>query len=103
MCRVTNSGLPKATVFLEYLSGTLSPLIANSVTLPYYRFYRQNTLLPILAIANSVENQGSEEATFDRLRHWQDRKLAEFKFVAAAASRASSHLPNPLFRFSGAL
>lgn len=71
-------------MFLEHVWGISRPLIANSVTLPYYRFYRQNTLLPILAIARSVKDEDNREEILEHLRHWQDRKLAEFKFIAAA-------------------
>lgn len=60
------------------------PIIANSVTLPYYRFYRQNTLLPILALARRVRDGDDDHSISERLRHWQDRKLDEFKFVATA-------------------
>jgi hypothetical protein len=37
-----------------------------------------------LAIAKSVRNQDDDESISSRLRHWQERKLDEFKFVAAA-------------------
>lgn len=59
-------------------------ITANLITLPYYRFYRQNTLLPILALARRVGSKDNDQSISDRLRHWQDRKLDEFKFVAAA-------------------
>lgn len=62
----------------------LWPIIANSVTLPYYRFYRQNTLLPILALARRVGHGDNDYSISERLRHWQGRKLDEFKFVATA-------------------
>lgn len=76
--------LSKLAVLLKYLWKISRPSIANLVTLPYYRFYRQNTLLPILAIKRSVEARESDEVIFERLRNWQDRKLAEYKFIAAA-------------------
>lgn len=69
---------------LKHIWGILRSSIANSVTLPYYRFYRHNTLLPILAIKKSVEDGESPEAILERLRFWQDRKMAEYKLTAAA-------------------
>lgn len=79
-----NQSLIKVATFLESFGGFSRTLLASSVTLPYYRFYRQNTLLPILAIARSVRNQDDDESISGHLRHWQDRKLDEFKFIAAA-------------------
>ncbi|KAI2470336.1 hypothetical protein F4781DRAFT_441928 [Annulohypoxylon bovei var. microspora] len=60
------------------------------LTLSYYRFFRQNTLLPILAIANlaSTQNRNAELATM--LSRWQDRKLHELYFVQVAATLLSA-------------
>lgn len=64
--------------------GLAGQALANGITLPYYRFYRQNTLIPIQAIAKSVENGESTEMIVDRLNRWRDRKLHEFQFVQVA-------------------
>lgn len=67
-----------------HLVGTVTRIFSNGITLPYYRFYRQNTLLPILSIARSVKNMDGHEDVSAHLAHWRDRKLDEFRFVQAA-------------------
>jgi hypothetical protein len=84
MFLLPNHPLIKLATLLKSFWGFSRTLIASSVTLPYYRFYRQNTLLPILAIARSVRNQDNDESISSHLQHWQERKLNEFKFIAAA-------------------
>lgn len=56
----------------------------NLVTLPYYRFFRQNTLLPILAIANSARLRKNDIELAAMLSSWRDRKLHELYFVQVA-------------------
>jgi len=62
----------------------LAVAISGLVTFPYYRFYRQNTLFPILAIAEGVRRgeEGSDLAK--HLLHWKSRKLDELRFVQVA-------------------
>jgi len=62
----------------------LAVAISSLVTFPYYRFYRQNTLFPILAIAEGVR-RGEEGADLAKhLLHWKSRKLDELRFVQVA-------------------
>lgn len=67
---------------------TVSSKIARAataiLTLPYYRFYQQNTLLPILSIAKTVQDEESDEEISAELRRWRDRKLSEFQLVQVA-------------------
>jgi hypothetical protein len=65
---------------------TLALAASNAVTWPYYRFYRQNTLLPILAITRSVRDMDDPGRIAQKFRHWQDRKLNEFQFVQVSVS-----------------
>lgn len=51
------------------------------MTFPYYRFYRQNTLLPIVRLAESVRDRDSADSISQRLHQWQTRKLDEYRFV----------------------
>ncbi|KAL1872364.1 hypothetical protein Daus18300_004334 [Diaporthe australafricana] len=60
--------------------------ISNAITLPYYRFYRQNTLLPIIRLAKSVEDEDAADCVSQRLRQWQTRKLDEYRFVQLSGS-----------------
>lgn len=59
-------------------------ILANFITLPYYRFYRQNTLLPILAIARSLKEKDDPKHVSERLVHWRGRKLHELEFTQVA-------------------
>ncbi|KAK0636778.1 hypothetical protein B0T17DRAFT_485085 [Bombardia bombarda] len=61
-------------------------VLSSLITLPYYRFYRQNTLLPILAIMRSVRERESDDVLFQRTRYWRERKLREFQFVQVAGT-----------------
>lgn len=56
----------------------------NLLTLPYYRFFRQNTLLPIKALVKSYEHSGDSANTHRMFSAWQDRKLIELHFVQVA-------------------
>lgn len=60
------------------------------VTLPYYRFYRQNTLLPILRLARSVEDKDPADMIYQRLHQWQTRKMDEYRFVQLSVRLATS-------------
>lgn len=62
----------------------------NLVTLPYYRFFRQNTLLPILAIANSARLRKNDIELAAMLSSWRDRKLHELYFVQVAGTLLSA-------------
>lgn len=57
------------------------------MTLPYYRFYRQNTLLPIVRLAQSVRDRDSADSISKRLHQWQTRKLDEYRFVQLSVCR----------------
>ncbi|KAI0129347.1 hypothetical protein F4776DRAFT_167932 [Hypoxylon sp. NC0597] len=80
--------------------GRLQPafLIASSAgyvamylfTLPYYRFFRQNTLLPIHAIATHARLQTSEVELAEMVSSWRDRKLHELYFVQVASTLLSA-------------
>lgn len=67
--------------------------IMNLITLPYYRFFRQNTLLPILAIANAAKPPKSDARLAMMLSSWRDRKLHELYFIQVAVR--SLHFPTP--------
>ncbi|KAI0379890.1 hypothetical protein F5Y04DRAFT_289722 [Hypomontagnella monticulosa] len=62
----------------------------NIVTLPYYRFFRQNTLLPILAIAKSARLRKNDTQLVAMLSSWRDRKLHELYFVQVAGTLLSA-------------
>ncbi|KAI1647212.1 uncharacterized protein F4817DRAFT_365356 [Daldinia loculata] len=59
-------------------------------TLPYYRTFRQNTLLPILAIVNSANLRKDESEIAAMLSRWRDRKMQELYFVQVAATLLSA-------------
>ncbi|KAI0450265.1 hypothetical protein F5B21DRAFT_517560 [Xylaria acuta] len=61
----------------------------NLVTLPYYRFFRQNTLIPIKSIIKSYEQIGETDDSHRMFAVWQDRKLVELHFVQIAATLLS--------------
>ena len=63
---------------------TPTVVLSNGITLPYYRFYRQNTLLPILSIAKDLENREKAEVVATRLQQWRERKLQEYQLVQVA-------------------
>ncbi|KAK1763960.1 hypothetical protein QBC33DRAFT_548426 [Phialemonium atrogriseum] len=65
-------------------------ILSNWITLPYYRFYRQNTLLPILSIARSLKEKDNPRNVSERLAHWRDRKLNELQFTQVAATLLSA-------------
>ncbi|KAK2600875.1 hypothetical protein N8I77_010379 [Diaporthe amygdali] len=49
-------------------------------------FYRQNTLLPIIRLAKSIEDEDFADSMSQRLRQWQTRKLDEYRFVQLSGS-----------------
>ncbi|KAI3342134.1 hypothetical protein F4824DRAFT_191594 [Ustulina deusta] len=61
----------------------------NLLTLPYYRFFRQNTLIPIKSIVKSYEQSRESDDTHRMFAAWQDRKLIELHFVQVAATLLS--------------
>jgi hypothetical protein len=60
--------------------------IVNLGTLPYYRFFRQNTLLPILNIVEAKRKAVSERELARLLTNWRQRKIDELRFIQAAVS-----------------
>ncbi|KAK6843009.1 hypothetical protein PG987_003869 [Apiospora arundinis] len=65
-------------------------VLMHVVTLPYYRFFRQNTLLPIQAIAKSLNEGGiGEEEIRSMLARWRARKLYEMHFIQIALGPAA--------------
>lgn len=62
----------------------------NLITLPYYRFFRQNTLLPIFAIAKAARLQKNNVELATMLSSWRDRKLHELYFVQVAGTLLSA-------------
>ncbi|OHE99638.1 hypothetical protein CORC01_04996 [Colletotrichum orchidophilum] len=83
-------GVPKSdrglriAIIAVTLSSKIAHIATNILTLPYNRFYQQNTLLPILAIAKAVEDRESAEEISAQLKRWRDRKLSEFQLVQVA-------------------
>ncbi|KAK4162952.1 hypothetical protein QBC43DRAFT_320748 [Cladorrhinum sp. PSN259] len=75
---------------LHHLLGLLGFNFSHVFTLPYYRFYRENTLLPVLAIAKCVRDGESAERVSARISHWKDRKLGEYQFVTVASTLLSA-------------
>lgn len=61
-------------------------LIVTLGTLPYYRFFRQNTLLPVLHLAKCVRRGDSDPDLIGILNHWRERKLYELQFIQVAVS-----------------
>jgi hypothetical protein len=60
--------------------------VINLGTLPYYRFFRQNTLLPILNIVNCVRRGENDAEMTKVIAHWRERKLYELQFIQIAVS-----------------
>ncbi|KAI1270846.1 hypothetical protein F5Y07DRAFT_384966 [Xylaria sp. FL0933] len=67
----------------------LGRTVMNLLTLPYYRFFRQNTLLPIKSIVKLYGHNGESDETQRVFAAWQDRKLIELHFVQVAATLLS--------------
>ncbi|KAI0443749.1 hypothetical protein F4803DRAFT_514068 [Xylaria telfairii] len=63
--------------------------LMNLITLPYYRFFRQNTLIPIKSMIEKYEQIGESDDTNRMFAVWQDRKLIELHFVLVAATLLS--------------
>lgn len=68
------------------ITRTLLIWLANLVTFPYYRSYRENTLLPILSIVRSVKENENRDDISQKFRHWQETKIHEFQLVAVGVS-----------------
>ncbi|EFQ36386.1 hypothetical protein CGRA01v4_13743 [Colletotrichum graminicola] len=82
-------GLRIAIVFVT-ISSKIAHIATDILTLPYNRFYQQNTLLPILAIAKAVEDRENDEEISAQLKRWRDRKLSEFQLVQVASTLISA-------------
>ena len=68
------------------VSTFLKSAIVNLGTLPYYRFFRQNTLLPILHIVRCVQRGDSNVELVNLLMYWRERKLYELHYIQVAVS-----------------
>ncbi|KAK1515605.1 uncharacterized protein CCOS01_12803 [Colletotrichum costaricense] len=80
----------KIAIIAVTLSSKIAHIATDILTLPYNRFYQQNTLLPILAIAKAVEDRESDEEISAQLKRWRDRKLSEFQLVQVASTLISA-------------
>ncbi|KAK3684049.1 hypothetical protein B0T22DRAFT_431857 [Podospora appendiculata] len=78
--------LPAAMSAVQQLRRSSTYMASNMITLPYYRFYRQNTLLPVLAIVKAVKEGERDELVSRRMRYWRERKLREYQFVSVAGT-----------------
>ncbi|KAK7940783.1 uncharacterized protein PG986_013170 [Apiospora aurea] len=63
--------------------------LMHGLTLPYYRFFRQNTLLPILAIAKAIDVRRDEEEIRSMVARWRARKLYELHYIQIALGPAA--------------
>ncbi|KAI1159333.1 hypothetical protein F5B18DRAFT_655767 [Nemania serpens] len=70
-------------------TNTLGIALMNIITLPYYRFFRQNTLLPIRSVQKLIRMGRSEDDINGILTSWQDRKLYELQYVQVAGTLLS--------------
>lgn len=64
-------------------------MLAHLITLPYYRFFRQNTLIPIQSISRAIEEGKDDYTILMILARWRERKLYELHFIQIAVRRAS--------------
>lgn len=64
-------------------------VLANLITLPYYRFFRQNTLIPMQSISRAIEDGKDDLTILKVLARWKERKLYELHFIQIAASSVS--------------
>ncbi|TDZ14100.1 hypothetical protein Cob_v012989 [Colletotrichum orbiculare MAFF 240422] len=80
----------KVAIFVVSASSKIARIFTAILTLPYYRFYQQNTLLPILSIAKNVEDGEGDEEISAELQRWRDRKLSEFQLVQVASTLVSA-------------
>ncbi|KAK4224828.1 hypothetical protein QBC38DRAFT_370112, partial [Podospora fimiseda] len=64
--------------------------LSNLITLPYYRFYRENTLFPVLTIAQCVRDRQSPEIISAKISNWRERKLSEYQFITVASTLLSA-------------
>ena len=74
---------------------TSAHVISALITLPYYRFYRENTLLPIQGIAEAVKSREEPALISAKFHKWTERKLREYQFVQVAVSASSIRLFSP--------
>ena len=65
------------------IASRLGFVLMHTLTLPYYRFFRQNTLLPIQAIAKAIEVRRDDEIR-SMLVRWRQRKLFELHYIQIA-------------------
>jgi hypothetical protein len=71
--------------------------LVQLITLPYHRFFNNNTLKPAREIQQYAAN-GVQQYSTDRVRlytvlvEWRDQKQDELKFVAVAVSWPDRHL-----------
>ncbi|OTA61065.1 hypothetical protein K449DRAFT_395771 [Hypoxylon sp. EC38] len=86
----TKEGMAGLRLTLRGTASSLGYVVMNLLTLPYYKFFRQNTLLPILAIANKARLQKSDVELAAMLSSWRDRKLYELYFVQVAGTLVSA-------------
>ncbi|KAK8055779.1 hypothetical protein PG993_001006 [Apiospora rasikravindrae] len=61
----------------------------HTLTLPYYRFFRQNTLLPIQAIAKAIDVGRDEGEIRSMVARWRARKLYELHYIQIAGTLLS--------------
>ena len=64
----------------------MKSMLVTLGTLPYYRFFNQNTYAPITRIAKIVTSEESDEDIVSVLTHWRTRKLYELHFIQVAVS-----------------
>ncbi|KAK3984987.1 hypothetical protein QBC44DRAFT_251596, partial [Cladorrhinum sp. PSN332] len=64
--------------------------LSNIITLPYYRFYRENTLFPVLTIAQCVRERQAPDVVSAKISNWRERKLAEYQFITVASTLLSA-------------
>ncbi|ORY14674.1 hypothetical protein BCR34DRAFT_560042 [Clohesyomyces aquaticus] len=68
---------------MSYSTATIGIWIA---TLPYYRFYRQNTIDPLHRIANLASQQGNTRKLLKAIARWRAQKLTELQFISIACA-----------------
>ena len=75
----------------------MQSIIVNLGTLPYYRFFNQNTYTPIVRIAKIVTNEESDQEIVSVLRHWRSRKIHEMHFIQVAVGLNLKDITNTNF------
>ncbi|KAI1447157.1 hypothetical protein F5Y02DRAFT_37456 [Annulohypoxylon stygium] len=89
MCRVEKADMARIRTDFRSTTSSAGFLVMNLLTFPYYRFFRQNTLFPILAIAKKVDSQESNAKLAAMLLSWWNRKLYELYFIQVAGTLLS--------------